>query len=297
MAHNHLFPLLSLGLLSTLTLSGQVVAQVESRVQTPQLLAQTASSGFIWPAQGTIGGQYDPSDYHLGLDIVNAPGTPIIAAAAGEVVFAGWNDWGLGNAVKIRHNNGYYTVYGHNQRLLVRVGDRVQQGQIIAEMGNTGFSSQPHVHFEVRRDDRDRLDPASVLPPLIGGRIPTSPVATATAQPNNIQPPASPPPVPTPAILNPATVDLATAEAICQRDLLLDRQTATFNIKICRQRGQLFYFGQTKANPQEFIFLPAQSLAGGGYRAERGSYSYAVSSHGIKVSRFGREIRTASFLK
>lgn len=101
----------------------------------------------IWPTQGSISQYYHGS--HFGIDITAPLGTPIMAAQAGEVVFAGWDIWGLGNALKIKHADGTVTVYGHNQRLLVRAGQQVSQGQTIAHMGSTGNSTGPHLHFEV----------------------------------------------------------------------------------------------------------------------------------------------------
>ena len=77
-----------------------------------------------------------------------------------QVVKAGWDDWGLGNAIRIRHANGETTVYGHNSRLLVNTGQQVSQGQAIAQMGNTGHSSGPHLHFETHQIDKTPYDPS-----------------------------------------------------------------------------------------------------------------------------------------
>ena len=80
------------------------------------------------------------------------------------VVFAGWSNKGLGYQVSIRHPDGNVSVYGHNQRLLVTSGQNVEQGQQIAEMGSTGFSTGPHLHFEIRPGGRKAINPIAFLP-------------------------------------------------------------------------------------------------------------------------------------
>ena len=86
---------------------------------------------------------------HEGIDFLVDTGTPIHAAAAGFVVVAGFHPQ-YGNMIDIDHGNGYVTRYGHASKLLVKAGDLVQRGAIIAESGSTGRSTGPHVHFEVR---------------------------------------------------------------------------------------------------------------------------------------------------
>ena len=116
----------------------------------------TASNGyFIWPVRGTItsnfGGRnlWGRYDFHLGLDIACRTGTAIKAADGGTVIKSGWSG-SYGKLVAIRHDNGYVTYYAHNSELLVSVGQKVYQGQIIARSGATGNVSGPHCHFEVR---------------------------------------------------------------------------------------------------------------------------------------------------
>lgn len=122
--------------------------------------------GYIWPAQGVLTSRFGPrwGRMHQGIDIAGPVGTPIVAAAAGTVIFAGWNSGGYGNLVKIWHDNGSVTYYAHNSRILVRENQRVEQGQLIAEMGSTGFSTGPHVHFEIRKRDRGPVNPLAFLP-------------------------------------------------------------------------------------------------------------------------------------
>ncbi|MDV3000191.1 MAG: hypothetical protein N5P05_001797 [Chroococcopsis gigantea SAG 12.99] len=123
-------------------------------------------NGYIWPAKGvlTSGFGYRWGRPHRGIDIAAPTGTPIVAAAGGEVVSAGWNSGGFGNLVKIRHDDGSITFYAHNSRILVRRGQLVQQGQQISEMGSTGFSTGPHLHFEVHPGGSGAVNPMAFLP-------------------------------------------------------------------------------------------------------------------------------------
>jgi len=89
---------------------------------------------------------------HTGVDIGGKTGDNIYASGAGKVVFASWNG-GYGYMIKIDHGEGIETLYGHSSKLLVKVGDIVKKGQIIGLVGNTGLSTGPHVHFEVRIDN------------------------------------------------------------------------------------------------------------------------------------------------
>jgi murein DD-endopeptidase MepM/ murein hydrolase activator NlpD len=92
---------------------------------------------------------------HSGIDISNKQGTPIYATADGEVIEAGW-DGLFGNCVKIRHNFGFVTLYGHLRRYVVNKGYTVHKGEIIGEMGSTGYTTGPHLHYEVLRYNRNR---------------------------------------------------------------------------------------------------------------------------------------------
>jgi murein DD-endopeptidase MepM/ murein hydrolase activator NlpD len=101
---------------------------------------------------------------HKGVDIAAPIGTPIMAAANGVVVKAGWNSGGYGNLVDIQHTDGTVTRYGHNKRILVHAGETVEQGQQISEMGSTGFSTGPHLHFEVHPLGKKAVNPIAYLP-------------------------------------------------------------------------------------------------------------------------------------
>jgi murein DD-endopeptidase MepM/ murein hydrolase activator NlpD len=106
-----------------------------------------------WPAEGPVVSTFGhrPSGWHGGIDIKAPLGTPVQAAAPGVVVTAGV-ETRYGLVVKIEHKAGFMTVYAHNDVNLVEVGDRVDAGDLIALVGNTGRATTYHVHFEVRRD-------------------------------------------------------------------------------------------------------------------------------------------------
>ncbi len=128
--------------------------------------APRLSNGYIWPARGTLTSGYGPrwGRMHRGVDIAGPVGTPIVAAAPGVVARSGWNSGGYGNLVDIRHADGSLTRYAHNSRLLVREGQQVSQGQQIAEMGSTGYSTGPHLHFEVHLPSNGTVNPMAYLP-------------------------------------------------------------------------------------------------------------------------------------
>ena len=128
--------------------------------------APTQFTGYIWPAKGVLTSGFGRrwGRMHKGIDIAAPIGTPVFAAAHGEVVSAGWNSGGYGNLVKIRHADGSVTYYGHNSRVLVREGQMVAQGEQISEMGSTGRSTGPHLHFEVRPDGTGAVNPIAFLP-------------------------------------------------------------------------------------------------------------------------------------
>jgi murein DD-endopeptidase MepM/ murein hydrolase activator NlpD len=86
---------------------------------------------------------------HTGVDFAAPYGSPVVATSSGTVTHSGWLG-GYGKLVIVRHANGYSTYYGHNSRILVRRGQRVSQGQVIANVGSTGWSTGPHCHYEIR---------------------------------------------------------------------------------------------------------------------------------------------------
>ncbi|NJL10210.1 MAG: M23 family metallopeptidase [Calothrix sp. SM1_7_51] len=124
------------------------------------------SAGMIWPAKGTFTSGYGWrwGRMHRGIDIAAPTGTPIYAVADGVVEKAGWNNGGFGNLVEVRHADGTMTRYAHNSRILVQTGQQVRQGQNISLMGSTGFSTGPHLHFEIHRSGKGAVNPIAFLP-------------------------------------------------------------------------------------------------------------------------------------
>jgi murein DD-endopeptidase MepM/ murein hydrolase activator NlpD len=125
-------------------------------------------NGYLWPAKGllTSGYGWRWGRMHAGIDIAADVGTPIFAAADGVVETSEWNSGGYGNMIDIRHADGSMTRYGHLNRSLVQPGQKVKQGEQIAEMGSTGYSTGPHLHFEVHPVSADggAVDPIAYLP-------------------------------------------------------------------------------------------------------------------------------------
>jgi murein DD-endopeptidase MepM/ murein hydrolase activator NlpD len=117
---------------------------------------------------------YVPGRHHGGYDFAVPAGDPIRATIDGEVESAGWLG-GYGNAVVIRHADGYSTLYGHASELLVQPGQRVYAGEVIAKVGSTGLSTGPHLHYELRKDGL-AIDPGGfdgeVIQPLPGAPEP-----------------------------------------------------------------------------------------------------------------------------
>ncbi len=130
-------------------------APVESAVKPAR------SARCSWPAAGNVVRTFDGSK-SKGIDIANSPGTPVVAAAPGVVVYAGNGLRGYGNLIILKHNADYLTAYAHNRALLVKEGQSVTQGQSIAEMGNSD-SDRVALHFELRYGGRS-IDPSRYLP-------------------------------------------------------------------------------------------------------------------------------------
>ncbi|GAB6085837.1 peptidoglycan DD-metalloendopeptidase family protein [Alkaliphilus crotonatoxidans] len=137
-------------------LEEKVLAEPQIRVVAEGTKARpkTMATGvFANPSRGTLTSRFGSrwGSMHTGIDIANKTGTPIYAADGGKVSFSGSNG-AYGNLVIIDHENGYQTYYAHCSKLLVSKGDRVYKGQHIANVGNTGRSTGPHLHFEVRKN-------------------------------------------------------------------------------------------------------------------------------------------------
>ena len=152
----------------TITLGTTITPELPPLSSPEQYLPASPAEfdGYIWPAKGklTSGYGWRWGRAHRGIDIAAPIGTPIIAAASGEVISAGWNSGGYGNLVKVKHPNGSVTLYAHNHKIMVRRGQKVQQGQQIAQMGSTGYSTGSHLHFEIRSNGKTAVNPIAYLP-------------------------------------------------------------------------------------------------------------------------------------
>jgi hypothetical protein len=132
----------------------------------------------LMPADGWIsrgfGFKIDPFTgqraFHSGVDVACNLGTPILAPADGKVEYAGWKE-GLGIMVKIDHGHGYATIFGHMTKNLARTGDRVNRGDLIGEVGSTGHSTGPHVHYEVWKDGQAQNPLLYIQSRSVGGDL------------------------------------------------------------------------------------------------------------------------------
>ncbi len=135
-------------------------AAPRARQTTPDAGTVVASGQFVWPTQGVISQGF--AWYHPGDDIANRSMPPILAADAGTIVVAGWDNSGYGNMIFINHGNGFMTRYGHLSQISVVVGQTVNRGSVIGKMGSTGHSTGPHLHFEIYKNGV-RVNPLSYL--------------------------------------------------------------------------------------------------------------------------------------
>ncbi len=151
------------------------------------LAARPGVAGLSWPSQALTGHQQELrfdtrwswptlsglviSGYgwrwgrmHSGIDIADHVGTPVLAAADGQVKRASWHHNGYGYLVELTHPDGSLTRYAHNSRILVKPGQAVRRGQVISEIGCTGICTGPHLHFEIHPTGRGAADPLALLP-------------------------------------------------------------------------------------------------------------------------------------
>jgi murein DD-endopeptidase MepM/ murein hydrolase activator NlpD len=136
---------------SALRQASAAVASAIHSAPSSSTSSSPSSSGLIWPAAGPITSPYGMrwGSLHPGIDISAGTGTPIKAAAGGRVIVAGYSG-GYGNLTVIDHGNGIATAYAHQSSLAAPAGQQVGQGQVVGYVGSTGFSTGPHLHFEVR---------------------------------------------------------------------------------------------------------------------------------------------------
>ena len=145
-----------------------VVARADPKLE-PRSDAKAAASDdndridWLWPATGKLVTGFSDNANLKGIDIAGKAGQPVVATAAGKVVYAGTGLRGYGKLVIVKHNNTYLSAYAHNNDILVKEGQQVSRGQKIAEMGDTD-SDQVKLHFEIRRLGKP-VDPLKYLPP------------------------------------------------------------------------------------------------------------------------------------
>jgi murein DD-endopeptidase MepM/ murein hydrolase activator NlpD len=144
----------------------QVSAELAAKIQAAQshsTVVRTGSGALAWPVNAPITSSFGWrwGRMHEGIDLGAAYGSPIAAAGAGTVIYAGWLG-GYGNLTVIDHGGGLSTAYGHQSQIGVSVGQHVEQGQIIGNVGSTGHSTGPHLHFEVRVNGQ-AVDPLGYL--------------------------------------------------------------------------------------------------------------------------------------
>lgn len=142
-----------------------MIQKIQAAPHRPAVAGAHTAFAFLWPARGIFTSGFGMRRHplfgilhrHTGVDIAALWGTPVLAAAQGRVIYAGWFG-GYGKIVVIDHGDGISTLYGHLSSLLVVAGDGVRRGQPVGRVGSTGYSTGPHLHFEVRIDGRP-VDP------------------------------------------------------------------------------------------------------------------------------------------
>ncbi len=142
--------------------------KTRKRTATKKTFSAAGSKPFVrlrWPVKGEVSSRFGRRGLrmHDGIDIKAPEGTPVHAAAAGEVVYADRRLAGYGNLIIVRHKPAQFTAYAHNQRNLVRKGEKVVAGDVIARVGKTGRATGPNLHFEIRRGSTP-VDPLAYLP-------------------------------------------------------------------------------------------------------------------------------------
>ena len=149
-------------------------AEIEKQLRRIQATSNQAFIPAMWAHMGKINNEFGfrrnpfggrTYEFHAGMDIDGERGDQVIAPAGGVVTEAGWKG-GYGNMVEIDHGNGLKTRYGHLSRIEVEVGQTLNRGQLMAFVGSTGRSTGPHLHYELRLNDRP-INPRRFLPPEV----------------------------------------------------------------------------------------------------------------------------------
>ncbi len=146
--------------------------EIENQIRQVESGMVPANIPSIWPHEGKINNEFGfrrnpfggrTYEFHPGMDIDGERGETVMAPANGTVIKAGWTG-GYGNMLEIDHGNGLTTRYGHLSKIDVAVGDTITKGQLVAYIGSTGRSTGPHLHYELRLNDKS-INPRHVLPP------------------------------------------------------------------------------------------------------------------------------------
>ena len=147
-------------------------SEMENQIRKIQTISNPSNLPTVWAHLGRINNEYGfrrnpfggrSYEFHGGLDIDGERGDAVIAPANGVVVKAGWQG-GYGNLIEVDHGNGLTTRYGHLSSIEIQVGDSIQRGQVIGAVGSTGRSTGPHLHYELRLNDKT-INPRRFLPP------------------------------------------------------------------------------------------------------------------------------------
>lgn len=161
------------GSLDMEVLRGEIAAAMQSVSEIRGYIAEQKDLHLAtpvgWPVDGRVSSSYgyrnhpvhEEKKFHTGVDISSPPGSEVKATANGIVSFAGWTE-NSGIVVVAEHGHGFSTAYAHNRKALVRVGQRIARGDVIAQSGSTGVSTGPHVHYEIWRNGR-HTDPVGYL--------------------------------------------------------------------------------------------------------------------------------------
>lgn len=150
--------------------SGEQIEKVAPVVSTQKTIKAPSKEPkelfFIWPVPSItrISSKFGPrhGKFHEGIDIPASIGTHIVASAPGEVVYANKKISGYGKMVVVAHDGEYFSVYAHANKMLVKKGDKVQRGQVIAHVGRTGRATGPHLHYEIRQG-KTAINPLSFV--------------------------------------------------------------------------------------------------------------------------------------
>ncbi|MEW8506232.1 MAG: M23 family metallopeptidase [Candidatus Thiodiazotropha sp.] len=146
------------------TAKAQTKTQRRDTASKPETVKKSIKLSWAWPTKGRVVQTFSKSDQNRkGIRIQGTIGQPIKAAEAGKVVYAGGGLVGYGNLVIIKHHLGFLSAYGYNRKLLVKEGDKLAKGDIVAQMGTANSGGQPMLHFEVRKQGNP-INPLPLLP-------------------------------------------------------------------------------------------------------------------------------------